>query len=408
MLEIDAALKIVLDNTPVLRSETVDLDRALGLALAEDLLSPEPIPLFDSSAMDGFAVHSGDVAGADEQNPVTLKIAALSRAGEPYTGPVPEGTAVKIMTGAVVPSGADAVVMKEYVDEQAGTILVKRAALRGDHIRRRGEEFAEGQTALDAGTLVTPPVIGLLATLGFGAIAVRPNPAVSIIVTGSELKSPGEELKRGQIRDANTPALVAALRAIGIEPVSAERVADDGGTIASRLAAALESSDVTITVGGVSVGDFDLVKDVAEEIGVETLFWRIAMKPGKPNYFGKKGDSLLFGLPGNPVSALVSFHQLVKPALRAMAGRTAGDEDGLGRACLVSELRKRTHRLEFVRGRLGRNDRGEMNVLPLLGQESHKLGALARADCLILFPQDVNFLEAGSMVDVETLDWSTP
>jgi len=407
MLEIDAALKIVLDNTPVLRSETVDLDRALGLALAEDLLSPEPIPLFDSSAMDGFAVHSGDVAGADEQNPVTLKIAALSRAGEPYTGPVPEGTAVKIMTGAVVPSGADAVVMKEYVDEQAGTILVKRAALRGDHIRRRGEEFAEGQTALDAGTLVTPPVIGLLATLGFGAIAVRPNPAVSIIVTGSELKSPGEELKRGQIRDANTPALVAALRAIGIEPVSAERVADDGGTIASRLAAALESSDVTITVGGVSVGDFDLVKDVAEEIGVETLFWRIAMKPGKPNYFGKKGSSLLFGLPGNPVSALVSFHELVKPALRAMAGRIGVDR-GTFRARLAKDLKKRSHRIEFVRGRLGRDAEGELAVQPLTFQESHKLGTLSRADCFIRFPKEETFLEAGAKVTVEPLIWSMP
>ncbi len=408
MLEIDAAQKIVLDSTPLLPARTVAVDEALGLTLAADVLSPEPIPLFDSSAMDGFAVRCSDVAGATEQSPVSLRVGALSRAGAPYTGPVGERMAVKIMTGAMVPPGADAVVMKEYTDDRGETVLIKRAAALGDHIRRKGEEFSKGDKTLDAGAAVTPPVIGLLATLGFSEVLVRPNPSVSLIVTGSELKRPGEELAPGQIRDANSPALVAVLRAIGIEPVSAECVADEKEAIASALGAALGRADVTISVGGVSVGDFDLVKDVAEEIGVETLFWRIAMKPGKPNYFGKKGDSLLFGLPGNPVSALVSFHQLVKPALRAMAGRTAGDEDGLGRACLVSELRKRTHRLEFVRGRLGRNDRGEMNVLPLLGQESHKLGALARADCLILFPQDVNFLEAGSMVDVETLDWSTP
>lgn len=406
MLEVGAAQKIVLGSVPLLRAKSVAVDEALGLTLAADVLAPEPIPLFDSSAMDGFALRCADVAGATEESPVSLDMGALSRAGAPYTGPMGARTAVKIMTGAMVPPDADAVVMKEYTDDLGETVLIKRAAAPGDHIRRRGEEFAEGDTTLFAGMRVTPPVIGLLATLGFREVLVRPNPSVALIVTGSELKLPGEELAPGQIRDANSPALVAALRAIGIEPISAERVVDEKETIASSLGAALGRADVTITVGGVSVGDFDLVKDVAEEIGVETLFWRIAMKPGKPNYFGKKGDALLFGLPGNPVSALVSFHQLVRPALRAMSGRTRGDNDSPILARLEKDIRKRTHRLEFVRGRLGRGGGGEITVLPLTGQESHKLGALGRADCVILFPRDEHRLAAGEPVEVERLDWS--
>lgn len=409
MLEIGAARKIILDSTRLLPAKTVALDQALGLTLAADILSPEPIPLFDSSAMDGFAVRSGDVAGASEQSPVRLRVGALSRAGAPFTGLVEEGMAVKIMTGAMVPPSADAVVMKEYTVDGGETVLIKRAAASGNHIRRRGEEFATGEKTLDAGTPVTPPVIGLLATLGFSEVAVRPNPSVSLIVTGSELKQPGDVLEPGQIRDANTPALVAALRDSGIEPLRAECVDDEKEIIAAALAAALERADVTISVGGVSVGDFDFVKDVAEELGVETLFWKVAMKPGKPNYFGRKGKSFLFGLPGNPVSALVSFHELVKPALRAMTGRRGGGgHGGPLRARLEGALRKRTHRLEFIRGRLGRNDQGEMIVSPLTGQESHKLGALARADCLILFPRDEKRLEAGSIVETQPLNWSAP
>jgi len=228
------------------------------------------------------------------------------------------------------------------------------------------------------------------------------------VVTGSELAPPGDASAPGRIRDANSFSLAAALGAMGVEPVSVRRAGDEREKIRAALGASLDEGDVVITSGGVSVGDFDFVKDVAAALGVKTLFWRIAMKPGKPNYFGRKGDKLLFGLPGNSVSVLVSFHELVRPALLKLLGRDPG-EPALVRARLGKDLSKKKGRLEFVRGVLKRaDDRGGWTVAPIEERESHMLGGLARANGLILFPREESRLAAGETVEVRPLFWRMP
>jgi molybdopterin molybdotransferase len=408
MIAIDEARRIVLENTRILEPVIVDLADAPGRVLAEDVAARERIPLFDSSSMDGFGVVCSDVAAASAKNPAELPVLRTIQAGEAPGPPVPAGHAVRIMTGAVVPDGVEAVVMKENADDLGGAVRIKAAAGPGTHIRKRGGEFSPGDVVLRAGSLVTPPVTGMLAVLNRNAAAVHPKPSVTLVLTGNELRLPGEELGPGEIRDANSFSLAAALGAMGITEVSIRRVDDDLDATRAALAAALDESNVVISVGGISVGDFDFVKDAAESLGVETLFWRITMKPGKPNYFGKKGEKLLFfGLPGNPVSVLVSFQQLVRPALWKLSGLEP-PAPALFMARLTEDITKRDPRLEFVRGRLVRDHGGGWAVRPIRGRESHMLGGLANADCLIHFPLADERLAAGSAVTVEPLRWSEP
>jgi molybdopterin molybdotransferase len=413
MIDLETARRIILENTPRLAPRRVALLRALGSVLAENVAAPEPIPAFDSSAMDGFCVLCQDVDAASDSDPVTLKVQEEIQAGSPPRHKLRPGCAARIMTGAQVPVGAKgaamdrAVVMKEYAQDLGESIRIKHPVKAGDHIRPRGEEYQAGEAVLMAGTTITPPVVGLLAALDAEEVAVFGKPAVAVIATGNELRPPGTRLEPGQIRDTNSPALAAALQAMDLAPVSVESVPDDRGEIATALEGALEKADAVISVGGVSVGDFDLVREVAEEIGVETRFWRVAIKPGKPNYFGTRDEKLLFGLPGNPVSALVSFYELVRPALAKLAG-APGAVRPLIKARLESELSKKTERLEMVRGRLARNEAGEWSVKPCRGQGSHMLGGLAGADCLIEFPKDKNRIIAGGIVNVEPLDWRNP
>jgi len=407
MITVDEARRIVLENTRPLDPVTVDLPAAPGRVLAEDVAASGPVPLFDSSAMDGYGVACADVEGVREDDPATLPVARTIQAGDPPGPPLARGTAVRIMTGAVVPEGVEAVVMKEYADDLGGTVRIKSAAGPGAHVRPRGAEFAPGAVVLRKGTLVTPPVAGMLAALGRSSALVFVRPSATLVMTGNELRMPGEELGPGEIRDANSFSISAALRAMGIVKIAVRRVGDDLDATKKALVDALEEADVAISVGGISVGDFDFVKDAAEGVGVETLFWRIAMKPGKPNYFGRKGEKLLFGLPGNPVSALVSFQQLVRPALWKLSGLEP-PAPVLFKARITEDIAKKDPRLEFVRGRLVRDHGGGWAVKPIRGRDSHMLGGLARADCLIHFPLADEHLAAGSAVTVEPLRWSEP
>src|SRR5262249_5475018 len=313
-------------------------------------------------------------------------------------------------TGATVPASVQAVVMREYCQEHNGTVVIRQSARAGENIRRRGEEFKAGEQILPAGIRVNPPVLGLLAGLGHASFPAYPKPSVAVISTGDELISPGQSLQPGQIFDSNSFALQSAVNALTVDRSTRLHTGDDPESTKEVLTAALAFADIVISAGGVSVGDFDFVKDVSEQIGIETIFWRIALKPGKPVYFGRRratagsAQKLIFGLPGNPVSALVTFHQLVKPALLKIMGLLNHEPVSLC-ARLTRTIRKKAGRMEFVRGIL-RTDSGQLQVEPTTGQESHMMGGLAPANCLIIFPLDDTILPEGQAVIVELLSWS--
>lgn len=407
MTPFDEALAVVLGHVHPLGTETMTLGRMLGSFLAEPVVAPADIPLFDNSAMDGFGVHLADVAGATPQRPARLHLWAAIRAGDPAGEALPQGAAVRIFTGAPSPAGVEAVVMREDCEEAAGEVRVKRAMRPGENIRHRGGEFRQGDRALPAGIRANPAVIGLLATFGYAEWPVYRKPAVALVATGSELVPPGRPLPPGGVYDANTPVLAAALEAMGIDRVTQARAPDDPAALKEAIARALADADAVISLGGVSVGDCDYVKEVCADLGVHRHLWRVAMKPGKPFYFGTlpaaASQKLVFGLPGNPVSALVTFHELVKPALLRMMG-AADVSRPLLPATLLSGLHKAAGRMEFVRG-VAAVQEGRLAVRPTTGQESHMLGGLAAADCLIRFPQDAERLEPGDPVEIELLRW---
>ncbi|MHC4944558.1 MAG: molybdopterin molybdotransferase MoeA [Planctomycetota bacterium] len=404
MIDFDEARRLVQEHTGLMPAEVRPIDQCLGFYLAEEIAAPEPLPSFDSSAMDGFAVLAADVAGASKEIPVTLAVQGEVRPGQQSLPVLQPGEAFRIFTGAPVPETAEAVIMKEYVEDLGEEIRVKRAAVPGEHIRRRGREFEEGAIVFDQGRVVSPSVIGTLAALGRMEAKVFQKPNVAILVTGDELVPPDASILPGQVRDANSHSLAAALGAMGIRCSTVLRARDDEDEVLNRFRQALSSADVVLSVGGVSVGKYDFVKAALKRLDVEEIFWRVAMKPGKPNYFGKKGDKLLFGLPGNTVSSMVSFYLLVRPALQMMQGRSDW-EVSLRKARLQEGLFKKDARLEWVRGRISVDERLDCRVLPLK-RGSHMLGNLAWADCLICFPKEEESLARDQLVEVLPLYWS--
>jgi len=409
MIPFEKALSLVLRHTKVLPAECVEIRRSAGAVLAKPLRARWGLPRFDQSAVDGFAVRSVDVAEADSSRRVRLKLEGEVRAGErPPPGRLRPGTAVKIFTGAPIPPGTDAVVMKEFCRESKGAVLIGRAVRSGENIRRKGEEAKRGAVLLEAGCIVTPPVAGLLAGFGISEVTVHRRPEVSILATGDELAAPGEPLARGRIYDSNSPALEAAVLALGFPVVSVGRVRDRLGDLERALKQAFEKSDVVLTAGGVSVGEYDFVRTAASRLGVRTIFWRVAMKPGKPNFFGvgsrRRRRVYLFGLPGNPVAVLVSFHQFVKPALFKLSGRPESVPAKV-QAELTETIRKKVGRLEWVRGRLSGPPEA-LTVTPTRGQGSHMLSGLSTADCLIEFPAEASECKAGDTVRVVPLRWT--
>lgn len=412
MLSYSEALTAILDNTRSLPMETLPLDRLLGRYLAKPLAAKFDLPMFDNSAVDGYGVRLEDVKGASKENPVKLKLTGTISAGERGERLLLAGTALKIMTGAIVPGSAEAVIMREFCDEQNGIVTVAGTVKAGENIRRKGEELIEGTKVLDVGTFVTPPVLGLIATLGYPQTAVHQKPKVSIVATGDELVQPGKPLLPGQIYDSNSYAMAAAVHALGLETCGPFHARDDIEATRKNLSGALDAADVVVSAGGVSVGDFDYVKDIFEQLGVTTVFWRIAVKPGKPVYFGVMDtddgrQKLVFGLPGNPVSALVTFHQLVRPALLKMLGATHSSalsaQSGL-KATLSKPLKKKPGRLDFVRGVLNASG-ARLTTTPTTGQESHMLSGLSKANCLIHFAADDAEKEEGDVLPVDWLSW---
>ncbi len=403
MIDVNDALKLVIEHTPTLQTETLPLMETLHLVLAETIVARDDSPLFDSSQMDGYGVKVNDVRFASDETPVALNMAGVVRAGQVYDKPLERGTAVKIFTGAMIPEGVEAVVIKENSQEINGKVLVKSSVRPGENIRRRGVEFRKGDEALPPGVLITPPVIGFLAGLGYAEVQVYRKPEVAVVVTGDELIDPQDRLEYGKIRDVNTFTIQAALQEMGIKTLSSERVPDDPQKLLESVDRLLPSADVLIVSGGVSVGDFDFVKEIFEDAGVEKIFWRVAVKPGKPTFFGTKGEKLVFGLPGNPASVLVTFYLFVRPALLRMMGRKETQPTCLS-AVIESGVHKEDMRTEYLRGKLQIHN-GEVSVGFHGGQHSHMLGSFANADCLVIFPKEQTHIPKGGRVKAQLLPW---
>jgi molybdopterin molybdotransferase len=389
LITLDEAIALVLERVQPLEAERVPLAEAAGRVLAEPAHARTDLPPFPSSAMDGYAVRSADTPGS-------LRVAGRIAAGRPAERPLEAGEAMAIATGGVVPPGADAVVPIEVVAEQDGQVEVPAVA-EAAHVRPRGGDVRDGEEILPPGTRLTPAHLGALAAAGIAEVTAARRPRAAVLATGTELRPPGAELRPGEIYEANGRLLAAALAQAGADVSLLEPVADDEPAHRQALEQGLES-DVFVTSGGVSVGPHDLVRRVARELGVEEVFWRVAVKPGKPISFGLGEGTLLFGLPGNPVSALVGFELFVRPALRALAGeREPGPRWRSGR--LAQAVRRNAERDELVRARTV----GEQ-LEPLSGQESHMIVRAAAADAIVLVPRGAGELEAGAAVRWLPLD----
>jgi molybdopterin molybdotransferase len=403
MISYAEAIKLIDANTTQLGTEVVPLQHLLHRVLAMPLVAPFDMPQFDNSSVDGYAVKVSDVSKATESSPVNLKLVGKIQAGAVGDVTFNSGETIHVFTGATVPKSADAVIMQEHCRVQNGFISVLRPVENQQNVRQSGAEFRSGTELLSAGTFVTPPVIGLLASLGFAEFSVGKLPSVAVIVTGDELVNPGNKLAAGQIYDANSPALLSALASLGLTNVTNITVQDNPDMLKQACSKALES-DLIILSGGVSVGDYDFVKDVLEKIGVETVFWQVSIKPGKPLYFGKHTRGIVFGLPGNTVSSLVTFHQFVKPALRKMAGLKQDSRRLRGQ--VAKAIKKRDPRLDFMRGTWSTNADGRVIAEPTIGQQSHMLSGLAFANCLINVPLETESVDSGDVLDLDQISWT--
>jgi molybdopterin molybdotransferase len=384
---IDQALALVLARVQPLAAENVPIGQAAGRVLAADARAAVDLPPFDSSAMDGFAVRAADTPGR-------LKVVGHSAAGRPESRALAAGEAIAISTGAVVPAGADAVVPVEHTS-LAGAFVEVESVVQGDNRRPQGGDVRAGDPVLSAGVRLGAPQVGALAAIGAAEVRCARRPRVAVLATGTELRPPGEVLGPGEIYESNTSLLRAQLESAGAEVVVLRGVDDDVAATRAALEAGLEL-DVLITSGGVSVGEHDLVRSALAELGAEEVFWRVAVRPGKPVAFAVRGTTLVFGLPGNPVSALVGFELFVRPALLAMQGaREHGPVYLPGR--LGSPLRAGDERDELVRARTRAEPDGVV-LEPVSGQESHMIVRAAAADALVLVPRGAGELPAGAAV----------
>jgi molybdopterin molybdotransferase len=404
MISYEEARRSVFKEARTLGAEDVALDDSFRRVLAADIHSPRALPPFDNSAMDGYAVRSADMSG---ELPAVLSIAGEQPAGMARAGALAPGECVKIMTGAPVPRGADAVVPREDVEESVATIVVSRPVRPGENVRRRGEDIIEGETALTKGAFLNAPCIAFLAALGIAKVPVRIRPAVGVLTTGTEIRDISEPLGPGAIYDSNSHALRAQIASAGAVLSFLGTTGDDlDGTVA-KLREAAGTCRVILTTGGVSMGDYDLVRDAFERIGARRVFWKVAQKPGMPLAFyvleGGDGPRYLFGLPGNPGAVMITFEEYVRPFLNLLSGRA----DHLApefEARLSREVSKKKGRLNFLRVRLSMKD-GEWWAESTGEQGSAILRSMVPADGLALVPAAAESLPAGSKVIVHRMVW---
>ncbi len=397
MISVADALASVIETTPRLGTERVSLADALGRVAAEAVQSARAVPNAANSAMDGYALRHADAATEGAR----LNVVGVVPAGTVRTETVGPGTAVKIFTGSAVPPGADAVVKVEDTEEHGGVVTVRVAVPLGNNIRNAGEDIMPGQDVLARGAVVGPADVGVLASVGRATIVVYRKPRVTILSTGSELVEVDEPIGPGQVVNSNAYALAAAVRESGGEPVVLPIVRDDPSAVRAGLGQAM-LGDVVLSSGGVSVGDFDFVKEALDEARVERLFWKVAQKPGKPLTFGRLGERLFFGLPGNPVSALVCFYVYVRPALRKLQGHTRLHLPVID-ARLAVATRKAADLTEFVRVRLSEGPDGPI-ATPAASQSSGVLTGLGAGAALLVGPAPERQLAAGQRYPVILVD----
>jgi molybdopterin molybdotransferase len=401
MIEYGDALRRVLKAAKPLGSESVPISAALGRILGRDIRARESVPPFAKATMDGYAVRATDSGRAGARGPVELEIVEDLPAGRVSRRAIGPGQAARIMTGAPLPKGADAVVMVEDTRKAGGWVRILSPVRRGDNVGLAGEDVRKGDLVLERGGRLGPAEVGMLAALGYGTVPVSKCPRVAVVATGDEIVEPGRKAKPGQIRNSNGHSLraLAAEAGAGVEYLGIAR--DRNSSLKLKIGRA-RKADILVLSGGVSVGDHDLVKEELQGLGVRPVFWRVRIKPGRPVFFGVRGRQLVFGLPGNPASAMVTFHLFVRPAIDRMLGRK---NPGLrsGTAVLHRKIELKPGRLQFLRASLV-GDGPELRVDPFPDQRSGVLSSMVRSRVLIVVPPEVARIEKDRAVGILHLD----
>lgn len=393
MINVAEAKKLILGATHHLRPTWRPLQKAAGLVVAEDIFSPIDIPSFDQSSMDGYAFSFA----AWKTKQTVLPIKGEMAAGSDKELELAHGNAARIFTGAVIPKGADTVVMQEKTKVKNDQLLIEdENIIQGLNVRLRGSEIKKGELAIPKDAFLSAAAVGFLAGLGITAVKVYPSPSVGIIVTGNELQIPGQPLQAGQVYESNSYTLQAALKQMHIDEINIYTVEDSLQKVKQVLGEALQQNDIVFLTGGVSAGDYDFVVKAAEENAVEKIFHKLKQKPGKPLFFGKKENKLVFGLPGNPASVLTCFYEYAEPALNKMRHQKSGVQ--IIRSALATEFKKPAGLTHFLKGFYD----GE-KVTPLTAQESYRMSSFAKANCLIKIDEDVTQCRQNEVVEIHLL-----
>lgn len=392
MITFEQARELLIRNIKLNKITKVLVNNGINYIIVEDIHSPVDLPPYTTSAMDGYAINTEYIS----EIPSKLKVK-----GEVITGSLkkmkidPEG-AIKVYTGSILPEGADAVIEIERVKFSDNYIILNEKPKKWENVRFQGEEVKKGEKVLERGTKITPPVAAFLSIMGMKYVKVYRKPEISVVITGSEIVEPGRRLKLGQVYDANSTSLYTSLSELGIEP-RIIRIKDDFNEIRKAYKRAYRSSDMIIFSGGISVGEYDMVRILVEKENVNKIFYKVKQKPGKPLFFGEKGGKYIFGIPGNPASVLTCYYEYVLPAIKKMMGFKEiflKEEEKF----LFCDIKKKSDRLYFLRGKID----GDW-VMPLKNQESHMLSSFALADCLILAPEGIEFIKKGEKVKIHRL-----
>jgi molybdopterin molybdotransferase len=394
MITVEEAKQLLFASVRKSRIVKTDLIEAAGCVLAEDIFSPLDLPSFNQSAMDGYAVSS------DEKNKNQFKVVGEIKAGDSISIHLKKGEAVRIYTGAMVPETADAIVIREKAEQVNGSIHIQDDFKTGNCIRVKGSQIKKSELALKQGTILNPAAIGFLASIGIDKIKIYKKPDVSIVVTGNEIMKPGSVLNEGQIFESNSFSLHAALKQMQINPDNIFTANDEKAELKNKIQKCIEASDIVIITGGISVGKYDLVNETLNELNVETIFYKVAQKPGKPFLFGKLDEKIIFALPGNPAAVLVCFYEYAYPSVRTIQGFENCSLPSL-RLKITNDIFKKEDRALFLRGKKTGNE-----VLPLEKQDSNMLGSFAEADCLIYIEGEKEIVHRGEEVEVHLLPFN--